>query len=77
MVVSVAAHRLERLRVNGRYMRVQIRKSDLTRVRRSILHALGMETWHEVESLPDKVSTANPSKNDQIELMLDTAPAKP
>jgi mRNA interferase MazF len=49
MVVNVAAHRLERLRINGRFTSVRIRENDLLRVRKAVLHALGMEKWREVE----------------------------
>jgi uncharacterized protein YifN (PemK superfamily) len=49
MIVSVAAHRLERLRINGRFTSVRIREGDLMRVRNAVLHALGMEKWREVE----------------------------
>lgn len=48
MVVSVAAHRLDRIRVNGKYTRAQIRRSDLLRVRAAVLHALGMADWRQV-----------------------------
>jgi mRNA interferase MazF len=49
MVTCVAAHRLDRMKVAGRYNRVQIRRDDLARVRQAVLHALGMETWKEAE----------------------------
>ncbi len=49
MVTCVAAHRLDRVKAAGRYNRVQIRRDDLARVRQALLHALGMETWKEVE----------------------------
>ncbi|MGA3027516.1 MAG: type II toxin-antitoxin system PemK/MazF family toxin [Bryobacteraceae bacterium] len=45
MLTCVASYRLDRLKVNGRYCRVQIRKDDLHAVRRAVLHALGMDTW--------------------------------
>jgi hypothetical protein len=35
--------------VNGRYTRCQIRKPDLHLVRIAVLHALGMESWKQVE----------------------------
>lgn len=49
MTTCVGSHRLDRVRVNGRYTRCQIRKDDLHRVRRGLLHALGMDTWRETE----------------------------
>lgn len=49
MVTCVAAHRLDRVRINGRYSRAQIRKDDLLLVRKAVLHALGMETWQQAE----------------------------
>jgi hypothetical protein len=48
MVTCIAARRLDRIKVAGRYNRVQIRRDDLARVRQAVLHALGMETWKEV-----------------------------
>jgi len=45
MVSCVAHHRLDRIRVNGRYSRATIRKPDLHRIRVAVLHALGMEAW--------------------------------
>lgn len=39
MLTCVAAHRLDRVKVAGRYNRVQIRKGDLLRVRQAVLHA--------------------------------------
>src|ERR1700722_19687729 len=50
MVNRIAARRLDPIKVAGRYNRVQIRKDDLARVRQAVLHALGMETWKEVEN---------------------------
>ena len=50
MVTCVASHRLDRVRVNGRYSRAQIRKEDLQRLREAVLHALGMETWRPAEA---------------------------
>ena len=49
MVTTVASHRLDRVMVAGRYTRVQILKDDLKRIRRAVLHALGMENWQEAE----------------------------
>ncbi len=42
-------NRLDRVMVNGRYTRCQIRKGDLHLVRVAVLHALGMESWKQVE----------------------------
>ncbi len=50
MITCVAARRLDRIRINGRYSRVQIRKVDLNLIRRAVLHALGMETWRQAET---------------------------
>jgi mRNA interferase MazF len=50
LVTCVAHHRLDRLKINGRYSRAVIRRDDLQRVRKAVLHALGMETWREVEA---------------------------
>jgi mRNA interferase MazF len=44
MVTCVAAHRLDRMKINGRYSRAQIRKEDLLAIRKAVLYALGMET---------------------------------
>jgi uncharacterized protein YifN (PemK superfamily) len=49
MVTCVASHRLDRVRINGRYSRAQIRKEDLFLIRKAVLHALGMETWQQAE----------------------------
>ena len=49
MVTCVAAHRLDRVKVAGRYNRVQIRRDDLARIRSAVLHGLGMESWKQVE----------------------------
>ena|ERR1700677_2779434 len=49
MVTCVSAHPLERLKINGRYLRGQIREKDLQRVRQAVLHALGMEAWRKPE----------------------------
>ena len=49
MVTCVAARRLDRVMVNGRYSRAQIRKEDLALIRKAVLHALGMETWQKAE----------------------------
>jgi mRNA interferase MazF len=49
MVTCVGSHRLDRVMVNGRYTRCQIRKGDLHLVRVAVLHALGMESWKQVE----------------------------
>jgi mRNA interferase MazF len=49
MVTCVGAHRLDRVKINGRYSRAQIRKEDLLLIRKAVLHALGMETWQQVE----------------------------
>lgn len=50
MVTCVASHRLDRMRVNGRFTRTRISAEDLQRNRESVLHALGMETWRQVEA---------------------------
>jgi mRNA interferase MazF len=50
LVTCVAHHRLDRVKINGRYSRAVIRRDDLQRVRRAVLHALGMESWREVET---------------------------
>jgi uncharacterized protein YifN (PemK superfamily) len=49
MLTCVASRRLDRVKINGRYSRAQIRKEDLVLVRKAVLHALGMETWKEAE----------------------------
>jgi hypothetical protein len=49
MVTCVGSHRLDRVMVNGRYTRCQIRKGDLHLVRVAVLHALGMESWKQAE----------------------------
>src|SRR5215813_7953311 len=45
MVVTVAAHRLERMRINGRFMSVRVKEADVLRLRKAVLYALGMEKW--------------------------------
>jgi mRNA interferase MazF len=54
MVTCVAAHRLDRILINGRYSRAQVKKDDLHLVRRAILHALGMESWKQAEVIVRK-----------------------
>jgi mRNA interferase MazF len=49
MITCVAASRLDRLKINGRYTGCRIRKEDLDAIRKAVLHALGMETWKQVE----------------------------
>jgi uncharacterized protein YifN (PemK superfamily) len=49
MVTCVASHRLDRLRMNGRSFRAQIRKDDLQAIRKAVLAALGMSDWVQVE----------------------------
>jgi uncharacterized protein YifN (PemK superfamily) len=49
MITCVASHRLDRVMVNGRFSRAQIRREDLQRLRKAVLHALGMETWQHTE----------------------------
>jgi|ERR1017187_7518602 uncharacterized protein YifN (PemK superfamily) len=49
MVTCVGAHRLDRVKVNGRYSRAQIRQEDLHMIRKAVLHALGMEAWQQAE----------------------------
>lgn len=51
MVTCVASRRLDRVMVNGRYSRAQIRKEDLQRLRKAVLHALGMEAWKQDEGI--------------------------
>jgi mRNA interferase MazF len=62
MVNCVAARRLDRIKVAGRYNRVQIRRDDLARVRQAVLHALGMETWKEVEIVVEATVTQTTTK---------------
>ena len=61
MITCVAARRLDRVKMNGRYTGCRIRKDDLERVRRSVLHALGIGHWREVEVM---VRSASVSLND-------------
>lgn len=49
MLSCVAYRRLDRIRINGRYCRAEIRKDDLLSVRKAVLHAMGMENWVQVE----------------------------
>jgi hypothetical protein len=49
MVTCVGSHRLDRVMLNGRYTRCQIRKGDLYLVRVAVLHALGTESWKQAE----------------------------
>lgn len=49
MVTCVGAHRLDRVMLNGRYTRCQVRKEDLHLIRKAVLHALGMESWQKAE----------------------------
>lgn len=49
MVTCVGYHRLERMRINGRFGPARISSAHLLAVRKSILHALGMENWRQVE----------------------------
>lgn len=60
MMCCVGFHRLDRLKINGRYTKSAIRKEDLHRIRKSLLHALGMETWAQVEA---SVQGRTPSPN--------------
>jgi uncharacterized protein YifN (PemK superfamily) len=48
MLTCVGSHRLDRVRIDGRYSRASISAEDLLRVRGAVLHALGMEAWQEV-----------------------------
>jgi len=48
MMTCVSASRLDRVKVNGNFSRVRIRKEDLACVRQAVLHALGMEEWQQV-----------------------------
>jgi uncharacterized protein YifN (PemK superfamily) len=48
MLTCVGKHRLDRVKVNGRYSRVCIRKDDLMAIRRAVLNALGMRNRSEV-----------------------------
>jgi mRNA interferase MazF len=59
MVAHVAARRLDRVKINGRYTSPRIRSEDLARVRKCVLHAMGMERWIETreESLEVIVNT--------------------
>lgn len=50
MLSCVANHRLNRIRLNGRSVRGQVRKEDLHRIRRAVLSALGMSDWRQVET---------------------------
>lgn len=49
MVTCVGYQRLDRMRINGKYGEARISKVHLAAIRKSILHALGMEKWREVE----------------------------
>jgi mRNA interferase MazF len=57
MVTCIAARRLDRIKVAGRYNRVQIRRDDLNRVRQAVLHALGMETWKDAAIIVETTTT--------------------
>lgn len=45
MVTCVAYHRLDRLKLHGRYTKTSLRKDDLEAVRKAVLHSIGMEEW--------------------------------
>jgi hypothetical protein len=57
MVTTVAAWRLDRIQINGRYSRMQIRSGDLARLRQAVLHAMGMGEW-KPEEVRVKVAVA-------------------
>ena len=56
MVTCVGRHRLDRVKISGRYTEARIHAKDLLRIRRSVLYALGMDNWEPaeiaVETLP-------------------------
>lgn len=61
MTTCVAKHRLDRVKVAGRYAHARLRAEDLLRVRQSVLYAIGMAGWgpaqKDEETLPaDKAS---------------------
>ena len=72
MVAAVAANRLDRVRVSGRYRRTQIRKPDLLRVRPAVLHALGMENRRDVEAFSIPGDAEKPLKTGDIRFPLDS-----
>ena len=41
--------RLDRIQINGRFTGARIRAEDLLAVRRCVLHAMGMQSWRQVE----------------------------
>ncbi len=49
MVTCVGKQRLDRVKLNGQYTRLAIRRNDLMAIRRAVLHAMGMQNWREVE----------------------------
>jgi uncharacterized protein YifN (PemK superfamily) len=49
MVTCVGKHGLDRIKVNGKYSRVAIRRNDLMAIRRAVLHTLGMQDWRQAE----------------------------
>jgi len=61
MITCVAAERLDRVKISGRYSDARIRANDLTRIRRSVLCALGMEDWGPVEKPAETLPPAKAS----------------
>lgn len=49
MVTCVGKHRLDRVKLNGKYSRVCIRRDDLMAIRKAALYTMGMQNWREVE----------------------------
>ncbi len=49
MISCVGQRRLDRVKCNGQYCRLMIRREDLMAVRRAVLHALGLQNWRQVE----------------------------
>ncbi|MGJ5816141.1 type II toxin-antitoxin system PemK/MazF family toxin [Paludibaculum fermentans] len=62
MVTCVGRHRLDRVRMGGRYMSPRLRAADLQRVRQSVLYAIGMSDWRGPEAAPETESSPKASK---------------
>ena len=48
MLTCVKKSRLDRMRIQDRFSRAQISRADLNSVRSAVLHAIGMQDWHQV-----------------------------
>jgi uncharacterized protein YifN (PemK superfamily) len=51
MVTCVARWRLNRLKLNDRFVSSRIRETDLFRIREAVLHSMGMVGWKQREPL--------------------------